>query len=615
MKISSLPHYRLLVILALLGLIGCSSSPSPVVMEQPAVSKADARISLLLEDAAISSGDAAMDLRLRAADAMVDDRQFRRAENELLELLNRPQLPPAIQLRGETSLGKILLQQGETESALQRLELVDEQTIEALSAENVVVRNYHLMKGDTYLGNGIPDQAVVSYSRSSSNIAPNADAHQKIWLALNQFSDSQLTEFAAVAGNYQTRGWVELIRIIRADQFSIKKQIESVSNWRRIWSQHAAVDLLPKAVDELNKIWEQRPRHIALILPLQLSAGNAIQEGFLSAYYQDLAISRDVPHISVYDSSNALTIIPIYNQAVAAGADLVIGPLDKALVTELSELDELPVKTLALNYTEESFEAAPGLIQFGLAPEDEIEQAIELAWTSGFRNAAIITPDSEDYSRFQTMFQELWTKKGGELVSQTRYSSNADYAAVIKRLMAIDSSEDRASRLLDILPRNNMEFTPRRRQDIDFIFMIANPRQGRQIKPTLAFYFAGDLPVYSLPSIYDGLQNPAADQDLNGITFTDAPWILNDGDPLKAEVESSLRQVPGPLRRLRALGIDSFRLYTHLGRLGDEGIGTLRGATGNLTITDTGRIRRDLEVARFENGVAIIHENENAGSE
>jgi hypothetical protein len=269
-----------------------------------------------------------------------------------------------------------------------------------------------------------------------------------------------------------------------------------------------------------------------------------------------------------------------------------------------------------LNYTEEDrIEFPPGLIQFGLAPEDEIEQAADLAWASGFRNAAIITPDSEDYLRLQSIFQTLWTEKGGELVSLTSYNGSADYAAVIKRLMAIDSSEARAAQLLDILPRNNMEFTPRRRQDIDFIFMIANPRQGRQIKPTLAFYFAGDIPVYSLPSVYDGLENPSADQDLNGIVFTDAPWILSNEDALKADVESILRPVPGPLRRLRALGIDSYRLYTHLERLDDHAIDSLDGVTGSLSITDSGRIRRSLAVAHFENGLAVFSKDENPESD
>mgnify|MGYP003967661819 FL=1 len=607
---------RFLAAFILIGLVSCGSSPTPTAVEMPADSPVDSRIVLLLEDARNSSGNESIELKLSAIDAMVDDRQLNRAQRQISQLQSEDQLSATQQVRAITSLAKISLLLGNADTAIDHLSEISEQSIQALPASDDEIRNYFRISGDAYSSTNQLAEAVTNYSRSTNNINPDPEVHQIIWEILNQFSDQELMNFATSANNYQTRGWVELVRIIRSDQFSVKAQLDSVTTWRRTWSQHAATQLLPPAISELNEIWEQRPRHIALILPLQLSAGNAIQEGFLSAYYQDLAVTREVPQISVYDSSNALSIIPICNQAIADGADLVIGPLDKSLVTELSELDELPVRTLALNYTEEDrIEFPPGLIQFGLAPEDEIEQAADLAWASGFRNAAIITPDSEDYLRLQSIFQTLWTEKGGELVSLTSYNGSADYAAVIKRLMAIDSSEARAAQLLDILPRNNMEFTPRRRQDIDFIFMIANPRQGRQIKPTLAFYFAGDIPVYSLPSVYDGLENPSADQDLNGIVFTDAPWILSNEDALKADVESILRPVPGPLRRLRALGIDSYRLYTHLERLDDHAIDSLDGVTGSLSITDSGRIRRSLAVAHFENGLAVFSKDENPESD
>ncbi len=610
---------RMLAVMMLIGLLGCSSSPVPTAVEIPLTSAVNSQIASLLEAARNSSGNESIELSLSAIDAMLDDGQFTRAENQiglLQSQLQSQQQPSSTQLlRISISLAQISLQAGNAKASIDQLAAIRTE-IQQLPASGELVRNYYQNLGDALFADGQHADAVTNYSRATDSSNPDPQTHQKIWEILNQFSNQELSDLASSSNNYQTRGWVELLRVVRSDQFSVKKQLDSVSNWRRTWSQHAATQLMPSAISELDEVWEQRPRHIALILPLQLSAGNAIQEGFLSAYYQDLAVSREVPHISVYDSSNALSIIPLYNQAVAAGADLVIGPLDKTLVTELSELEQLPVRTLALNYTEEeSLETPPGLIQFGLAPEDEIEQATDLAWSSGFRNAAIITPDSEDYLRFQSIFQSIWTEKGGELVSQTSYNGNTDYAAVIKRLVAIDSSEARASQLLDILPRNNMEFTPRRRKDIDFIFMIANPRQGRQIKPTLAFYFAGDIPVYSLPSVYDGLENPGADQDLDGIVFTDAPWILRDEDPLKAEVASALRPVSGPLTRLRALGIDSYRLYVHLERLDDHKIGNLNGATGILSISENGRIRRRLAVARFENGLAVVSEDEISDSD
>ena len=159
-----------------------------------------------------------------------------------------------------------------------------------------------------------------------------------------------------------------------------------------------------------------------------------------------------------------------------------------------------------------------------------------------------------------------------------------------------------------------MEFIPRRRNDIDFIFLIANPRQGRQIKPTLAFYFAGDLPVYSLPSIYDGQDNQSENNDLNGIVFADAPWMLQESEELRLEMDTNLRQVQGQLQRLRAMGVDSFRLYPRLQQFYNQGVKSMQGSTGKLSISKEQRIQRTLDLAQFENGFAREYRKERNSS-
>ena len=74
--------------------------------------------------------------------------------------------------------------------------------------------------------------------------------------------------------------------------------------------------------------------------------------------------------------------------------------------------------------------------------------------------------------------------------------------------------------------RQPFEFDPRRRQDIDFIFLLANPSQARGIKPTLAFFFAEDLPVYSTSHMNDNSESRIDYLDLAGIRFCDIPWKL-----------------------------------------------------------------------------------------
>ena len=68
------------------------------------------------------------------------------------------------------------------------------------------------------------------------------------------------------------------------------------------------------------------------------------------------------------------------------------------------------------------------------------------------------------------------------------------------------------------------------------MFLAATPQQARQIKPTLAFQYAGDLPVYATSHLYTGTNNPTQDQDLNGIRFCETPWLLNPSDPTRQQV-------------------------------------------------------------------------------
>ncbi len=611
MKISTdFAKGRLFLLLLLLSVKACSSAPSGSEQTQPEFNPGTASIDELVLAANNSTGAASDELRLLALEAMLDAGDLDRAVRQSTLIHGLTELPQGQKIRALLLQAEVALISGQPAQALN---LLAESSTLGLQQQPALQRDYLLKLGRAYQNSGQYAQSLNAYLQlgnlATGTQITDSNVHNEIWNSLNRFSAVQLDSFASSADSYESRGWVELARVVKSEQYSIKAQLDGISQWQRIWSQHPASRLLPQALGKLEQTWNQRPKHIALILPLQDSAGKAIQEGFLSAYYAALNISREVPKISVYDSSNISVIYPIYDSAVANDADLIIGPLYKQLVNQLQQLDELPVPTLALNYADDKFTQSYNLTQFGLAPENEIEQAAALAWDAGHRNAAIITPQSEDYRRLQKVFADSWIARGGNLVSQSTFGGNSDYADVIKRVIAIDSSEARKERLLDLLPRSSIEFTPRRRDDIDFIFLIANPREGRQIKPTLAFYFAGDIPVYALPSIYDGLDNQSANQDLNGIVFTDAPWILANYDPLKSNISSSLRPAQGPVQRFRAMGIDSFRLYPRLRQLAEKDIASLPGATGILSLGENGRIHRRLEVARFIDGRATLTEN------
>ena len=604
--------HRMLVAGILFISITCSSPPPPVVNAPPQIESTTESIDELLRQANVASGSDSASLRLKAVEELINSGYLDRAELEIESIQNPNRLRATLQVQLALIRAQIAIKQNQFDSALRWL---SGNLAESANGDTSAGRRLILLRGQLYQSINRNEDAIIDFISITESWPTNAETSlfEDIWLALTSLRDEELDQLAEEADSYEMRGWIELARIYQVDQFSIRSQLDSIVQWRRIWASHSAAARLPAPLIELQVTWESRPKHIALILPLQEAAGNAIQEGFLSAYYQSLSVSRDVPQISVFDSTGLTDIHDTFDQAVASGADLIIGPLNKKLVNQISERIEIPVPTLALNCADQD-RPAENLFQFGLAPEDEISQVINLAWEAGYRNAAVIIPDNLDYQRLETFFIETWTNQGGQVVSSARFIGDSDYAEVIKRLMAIDSSEARAEKLLDLLPRLNMEFTPRRRSDIDFIFLAANPRQGRQLKPTLAFYFAGDIPVFSMPSVYDGQENQTGNRDLDGIIFTDAPWVLNPTYQLRDEVNTNLRQAQGPLQRLRAMGIDSFRLYPRLKQFSNNSISSLRGTTGVLTMSENRRIHRSLTTARFEDGIAVPFRPPNSAS-
>ena len=601
-----------MLVLVLLAGFGCSTGQQTTIESGAGIQSTAESIDELLRLAQSRSGFEASALSIQAMELMLDDGQATRAGLIAAQIPEPGSLPGSYQFRYALVRAEIALHGQQSEAALRWLtgDLID-------NLENPAQRvdDYYFLLAGAYHANEKFAEAINAYLQisTSGDQAGDGGLVNSIWDTLIRLDEESVSAYASSANSYESRGWIELAEVVRSNQSSIKRQLDAIKQWQRVWIRHSASTRLPQELHDLQRVWDERPRHIALILPLQEIAGQAIQEGFFSAYYQALAISREVPRISIYDSSDVRTIFPIYDEAVASGADLIIGPLSKELVNQLQQLPELPVPTLALNYADDTQLRQSVLYQFGLAPEDEIAQAIDLAWDAGHRNAAVITPRSESYMRLQSIFSELWSARGGNLVSQASFGGDGDYVDVIKRLMAIDSSEARRDRLLDLLPRDTLEFTPRRRSDLDFIFLIANPRQGRQLKPTLAFYFAEKLPVYSMPSIYDGQENASENRDLDGIIFTVSPWVLDSSNPLKSEMSASLRQAQGALQRFRAMGIDCFRLYLRLGQLADRQIESFQGATGVLRLSPNRQIRRTLDVARFVNGIATeIESNANS---
>lgn len=139
------------------------------------------------------------------------------------------------------------------------------------------------------------------------------------------------------------------------------------------------------------------------------------------------------------------------------------------------------------------------------------------------------------------------------------------------------------------------------------IFIAANSRQARLIKPQLKFHHAQDLPVYATSHISSSTGNPDDDRDLNEILFVDIPWMLNNRNiPDHKQISRLWPDSSQRFSRLFALGIDAYRMIPSLRRLMINPEESLMHHTGQLSVDKTGRIKRSLLMATYENGKAKL---------
>lgn len=339
-----------------------------------------------------------------------------------------------------------------------------------------------------------------------------------------------------------------------------------------------------------------KPKKIFVLLPLQGQygdSGQAIRNGFMGAFYANKSHKGTPPAIKVIDTSNQ-NINAAYQQALSQGADLIVGPLDKDQVQTLIKGTSLTVPTLALNAVTDK--NIPNLFQFGLSQLDEADQVAQRAFRDGHRRALVIAPAGNWGAGIAARFKSRWQTEGGVVVDQLNYQQSAQLSEKIRQVLHVSPPVGKKSAPVLV----------RRRQDIDMIFLLAEPARAREIAPLLKFYYAGNLPVYATSSIYSGTKNTTQDSDLDNIQFADMPWVLgglpNDLASLQQNVSDLWKTSYSRNPKLYALGADAFALSLHLNQIDQNPIQGIRGATGTLYLRDNQKIYRELPWAKMREG-------------
>lgn len=448
-------------------------------------------------------------------------------------------------------------------------------------------------------------EKLIKLSRLAKRKSDIKAIHDQIWSVLYRMPYQALTE--KNRKNYQQRGWLKLAASSRKYQIHPNEQTKILSAWRRNWKKHPAAKTPPSFFSG-GTFWNSNPASIGLLVPMQdnyLIPSKTLINGFMNAYYSAMDLqtkkSKKLPEVRIYDTSSG-EINATYNQAVADGMDMIIGPMRQSEVENLGMLDELPVPTISLNRLDnQPASATKNLYQFGLSTRDELTQIAEKAWQRGHRSILMIAPNNNWGRKSADFMNQHWIDKGGVIVEDVRYPLSVnDFTKLLKQPLQIDLSEKRGLNIKRFV-NSRVKYNARRRQDIDLVVMLGYPLKARQIKPALDFLYASNIPVMATSHIYSGVAQTDLDRDLSQVEFSSMPWTLKG--QLAKTIEPS-KQLHTAYRHIYALGHDSFLVARNLSNLEKSESFPLFGATGLLSLED-GTIVREQKWARFKRGAAI----------
>jgi len=611
---TTLTYSSLLLCLALTGLSGCLTTGGSVdssTPDQPQLVKPEQQAAEALESQGDYRGAAKQWLGLanKTPPSQIKQRDtyLLRAVSALLQLKDAGQAEQILNSVSQQTTPRWLLSSAQLQLLLNKptetLNILFRLASEDLDKD--LLQQSLRLQANAYsrMGNFLKaaQQRVVLDAVLDDALTQDSN-HADLWADLNQVSISTLSSTHAITTPGHYRDWLELAILSKqAKQIGGTVQLEA---WQKKHPLHPATSRFLATLRSIEQSTTATPTQIALLLPLNgriAEPARAVRDGFLAAYYSQNAGQANTS-IRLYDA-DASNINAAYQQAVTDGANFIVGPLAKDAVKQLSQQTNFSVPTLMLNASDETTVQRSRLYQFALLPEDEARQVAERIWLEGHNKGIIIYPESNWGERVGKAFQQQWQSLSGELVDIQAYSlTSRDYAKPVREVLNIDDSKNRFRKVRNIIG-GKLEFEPRRRQDIDFIFLASFPEQARQIRPQLKFYDASSVPVYATSHVYTGNIDNQRDRDMNDIIFSDMPWTIgNQQSSLKNNLSKLWQARSEKLARFYAFGLDAYNVIPHLRRLQQYPFERFNGVTGSLRLDGNLRIMRQLSWAKFRAG-------------
>lgn len=487
---------------------------------------------------------------------------------------------------------------------IQLIEQIPAKTLHSLPLEEQ--QNLYISLSEAYIQTEQNLEAAITLFENIGLFPDekHGEITETAWQSLRAVEINKLTKFTYTGQNTNVLAWLDLAQTISLNQINLDNQYTAFQSWKLLWPDHPAATNPPTELALLNELPTLRPKVITLALPLTgpiADAGIAIRDGFLAAHYSSRKLNQTENRqteieIQLIDT-NKQDIRSLYNSPIKD--NIIIGPLDKDSIAKISELDEINITTLALNKFDNNRNLR-NIYQLSLAPETEAIQAAEYMNSKGFEKAALILPENNLGFRIHDSFVQAFSEHKGLVIDSTFYSNQETLAETVSLLLGTQESKERQRKIRSITGESFV-FYPRRRKDIDSIFMIAKPEIAKQLKPLFAFNYAANLPVFSTSHIHRPNES-TTNRDLDDIQFLDMPWMLNETINIKQNLYKTLPEINQSYSRFHALGADAYTLVPRLKLLQEVKGSKMQGHSGLLQIDEQGVIHRNLQWATFKRG-------------
>lgn len=623
---SIVPKKLLMCMFVVTLAVGCSGSPTPIPLPpvtQVEVATDEALLSAAdwLQQAEAAKHNAQVQLNLlKAATAYLDQQQHHQAGVILIKL----DLTPLT----SAERSQVALQKARFYAALNDWPHVTayldglEQNLTSRNDRIQVMRLAYLAAAAQNQHQQAAEQLILLTPYLDVEANPLAadeanELQQQIWTHLRQVK-ADYWRHAPRSLNTDIQGWYSLLErltLVLDQQLSFS---DSLTSWQQDYPQHPAQSIVTQLLKDPTLNTELQ--RVAVLLPLSgplEKQGHAVRLGILAALGEQEHEQTDVYFIDTQQEKAD----DILRQLETLQIQFIIGPLDRAMVEQMAERMMEPVAQhayrswlqLALNHApelsaEQNLPAKSNYFALDLAAETQAAAAAMEA--KNYQGILLFGPDTNRGRQLSELFSHYWLQQQPTGHIQTGfYHASNEMRTLVRHSLDVAQSEERKSRLEQLIPGQKIEMEFRNRQDIDAIYLLGDATQARLLKPFIDVSlsaFSEQIPVYANSTVHEERQTQG-ESDLSGIRFADAPWLLpqHPKHDLHTKIAQLQRQWNRSEQRLTAMGYDSIQIAPRLALMQYLSGYSYQGLSGQLRI-DGSALVRELSWAMFKGEHIIL---------